>query len=205
MRRTLIALAVAAIVASIAAPPVAAKKAATTFYLHGKGPVQEAYMNEMWIDSIWMTMDTTEPSSPAPSSMFVTNYLNGPNTDCDGNGLLPVWKGTYSGSFKGDVKLTLHTIATPATSMVVSLYPDPTGTCTSNLPTGTSEAPQPVAQAEVEVAPGHAETVVEFKKLKFKAIGGLALQLHMPPQTPGQVRVLFDSPEFASSLQLLPK
>lgn len=203
-KRILMLAGLAVLVASLATPAVAAKTKATTFYLHGKGPVQEAYMNETWLDSIWMTMDGTEPTKPDPSSMFVTNYFTGPNTDCDGNGLLPVWKGNFVANFKGSAKLTLHTVATPATKMVVSLYRDPTGTCTSNLPTGSSTAPKPVAQAEVEVAPGPSATEVVFKNLKFKSLAGLALQLHIPSSSPGQVRVLFDSASFPSNLQLLP-
>lgn len=207
MRKLLLFLAgLAVLVSSLAAPAIAGKTKATTLFLHGKGPVQEAYINEMWLDSIFMTMDATEPTKPEPSSIFVTNYFRGPNTDCDGNGLLPVWKGDFAANFKGDAKITLHTVATPATTMVVSLYADPTGTCTSNLPTGSSEAPKPVAQTEVEVAPGPAATEIVFKKLKFKSVASLGLQLHIPTQTtPGQIRVLFDSADYPSSLQLLPK
>jgi hypothetical protein len=197
---------------SLAVPAVAAKKkTTTTLYLHGKGPVkpvQEAYINESWIDSIWMTMDDVEPTAAEPSSIFVTNYMRGPNTDCDGNGLLPVWKGAYSGKFKGDVTVTLHTIATPVAPMVASLYADPTGTCSSagTPATPATEAPKPVAQTEVEVAPGPGVTEITFKKVKFQAIGSLLLQLHMPNlETPGQVRILFDSPEFPSNVTLTSK
>jgi len=198
--------ALAVLVSALAAPALAGKKKTTTLFLHGSGPVQEAYIQEMWLDSIFMTMDGTEPTKPDPSSIFVTNYFRGPNTDCDGNGLLPVWKGEYSGKFKGTVKVTLHTVATPATPLVLSLYPDPTGTCTSTPPIGDSQAPKPVAQQEIEVAPGPAVTEVTFKKVKFKAVGSLALQLHIPTlSSPGQVRVLFDSADFPSNVQLQAK
>lgn len=205
MRKLALALAaMTVLVSALGAPAVAAKKT-TTFYLHGRGPVQEAYLNESWLDSVWMTMDGSEPTDSEFSSTFVTNYFRGPNTDCDGNGLLPVWKGDFSGSFKGSAKVTLYTAATPAVTMVASLYKDPTGTCTSNIPGSESEAPKPVAQTEVQVAPGNATTEIVFKKVKFKAIAGLALQLHVPTQTtPGQVRVFFDSADFPSSLQLIP-
>lgn len=204
MRKLLIALSSAALVVSTAAAPAVAAKKATTLYLHGRGPATEAYINETWIDSNWMSMDTTEPSNPYPSSMNVTNYVTGPNTDCNGNGLLPVWKGNYVANFKGTVKVTLNTVATPNAQMTVSLYPDPTGQCTSNLPTGASEAPPPAATSLVDVAPGQAETVVEFKNIKFKAVGSLALQLSMPGDA-AQIRILFDSPDFASNVSLSPK
>ena len=206
MRKLILSIAILAVaVSSLGAPALAAKTKATTLYLHGKAPVQEAYINEMWLDSIWMTMDATEPTKADPSSMNVTNYVGGPNTDCDGNGLLPVWKGDFAAKFKGDAKVTLHTVATPAATMIASLYADPTGTCAGNAATGPAEAPQPVGQVEVEVAPGPAATEIVFKKLNFKSLGSLALQLHIPNASPGQVRVLFDSATYPSNVQLLPK
>ncbi|MGH2807464.1 MAG: hypothetical protein ACRDKT_09320 [Actinomycetota bacterium] len=201
-----VVLAVGLVFATVSAP-AGAKKKDTIFYLHGKDtPVGEAHLPETWIDGAWMTMDGKKPGAGAPSSMFVTNYLRGPNTDCDGNGLLPVWKGDYSGTFKGDVKIHLHTVATPAVQMTVSLYRDPTGTCTATPPVGDSQAPKPVATDLVDVAPGHAETVVTFKKVKFTAMSGLLLQLSIPTMTtPGQVRILFDSADLASTVHLEPR
>ena len=211
MKKLLMLGVVAGLLASSLAAPATAAKKTTTFYLHGKGPakpVQEAYINENWIDSIWMGMDATEPTAAEPSSIFVTNYFRGPNTDCDGNGLIPVWKGEYSGKFKGDVTVTLHTVATPVAPLVASLYPDPTGTCSSagTPATAASEAPKPAAQTEVEVAPGPGVTEITFKNVKFKAVASLALQLHIPTQTtPGQVRVLFDSVDYPSNVTLTGK
>ena len=58
MRKLVLSLAaLTVLVSALAAPALAAKKT-TTFYLHGRGPVQEAYINEAWLDSIWMTMDS---------------------------------------------------------------------------------------------------------------------------------------------------
>jgi hypothetical protein len=211
MKKLLMLGVIAGLLASSLAGSALAAKKTTTLFLHGKGPVkpvQEAYINENWLDSMWMTMDATEPTSAEPSSIFVTNYFRGPNTDCDGNGLLPIWKGTYAGKFKGDVKVTLHTIATPVAPMVVSLYADPSGTCavSGNPAIPDQEAPKPVAQTQVDVAPGPGETVVTFKKVKFQAIGSLGLQLHIPTATtPGQVRVLFDSAQFPSNVSLISK
>jgi hypothetical protein len=212
MKKLLMLGVIAGLLASSLAVPVSAAPKTTTLFLHGKGPVkpvQEAYINENWLDDIYMGMDATEPTAAEPSSIFVTNYVRGPNTDCDGNGLLPVWLGDYAGKFKGDVTVTLHTIATPVAPMVVSLYADPTGTCASAGTPGVTEpteAPKPVAQAEIEVAPGPGVTEITFKKVKFKAFASLALQLHIPTlTTPGQVRVLFDSPQFPSSVSLISK
>ena len=193
------------LVSSLGTAAVAGKTAApSTYFLHGRGPVAEAYINETWVDSLYMEMDTEEPTAAEPSSMFVTNYMRGPNTDCDGNGLLPVWKGDFVGKHKGNVTVTLHTVATPATELVISLYADATGTCSSAGTPGVSEpteAPKPVAQETVAVTPGPGVTEVTFKNVKFKALSNALLQLHIPNlSTPGQVRVLFDSTEFPSSV-----
>jgi len=175
----------------------------TTYFLHGRGPVAESYINETWLDDAYMSMDTTEPTAAEPSSIFVTNYMRGPNTDCDGNGLLPVWRGDYVGKFKGTVTVTLHTIATPATDLVVSLYADGTGTCSSAGTPGVTEpteAPKPVATATVTPAT-NGVTEVTFKKVKFKALSNALLQLNVPNlSSPGQVRVLFDSAAYPSGV-----
>src|SRR5688500_10510835 len=115
MKKTFLLIAAGALAVGALVGPAAAKKAkpqAVSFVLHGTQPAGEAQMDETWLNSNWMTMDTTEPTAAEPKSMFVTNYMRGPNTDCDGNGLLPVWRGTMTGKVKGDVTLTLHTIAT---------------------------------------------------------------------------------------------
>jgi hypothetical protein len=199
-------LVAASFVAAAAAPSMAAKKT-TTFYLHGRGPVTEAYANETWLDNNFMSMDTTEPSNAYPSSTFVTNYYRGPNTDCDGNGLLlAVWRGQYSGKFKGDIKVLLHTVTTPAVTMTVSIYADPTGTCSSAPPIGNSQAPKPIATSTIDVAPGHAETAITFKNVKTSFAASFGLQLSIPSETtPGQTRILFDSTDFASTVALVAK
>lgn len=198
-----IALVSGLLAASLGGQATAAKKS-TSYFLHGRGPVAEAYINETWIDSNYMSMDTTEPTAAEPTSVFVTNYMRGPNTDCDGNGLLPVWKGDYAGKFKGTVTVTLHTIATPATPLVVSLYADGTGTCSSAGTPGVSEpseAPKPVATATVMPPSGSGVTEVVFKKVKFKALSNALLQLNIPTlTTPGQIRVLFDSAQYPSAV-----
>lgn len=193
------------LVASLGGAAAAGKKAKpSTFFLHGRGPVAEAYLYETWLDDLYMEMNTDEPTAAEPSSIFVTNYMRGPNTDCDGNGLLPVWKGDFVGKHKGNVTVSLHTVATPATELVVSLYADATGTCSTDGTPGVSEpveAPKPVAQETVAVTPGPGLTEVTFKNVKFKAVSNALLQLHIPTlSTPGQIRVLFDSTEFPSSV-----
>ena len=207
MKRALVLLALTGLIAgSVAAPAQAkakAKPVKTTLYFHGTQPVGEAQLDEMWLNSNWMKMDSTEPAAGQPKSMFVTNYMRGPNTNCNGNGLLPLWRGDITGTVKGDVKVTLNTIATPAVELVASLYPDATGACRTegNPVLPASEAPDPVAQVTVTPAPGPGVTEIVFKKVNFKATANMIVQFHVPNlSTPGQVRILYDSADYASNI-----
>ena len=205
MKRALVLLALTGLIAgSVAAPAQAkAKPVKTTLYFHGTQPVGEAQLDEMWLNSNWMRMDSAEPAAGQPKSMFVTNYMRGPNTNCNGNGLLPLWRGDITGTVRGNVNVTLNTIATPAVELVASLYPDATGACRTegNPALPASEAPDPVAQVTVTPAPGPGVTEIVFKKVNFKATANMIVQFHVPNlSTPGQVRILYDSADYASNI-----
>jgi hypothetical protein len=199
MKRLAALLAVTCVAAAFVAPADAAKKKKAktfkhTIYLHGTQQAGEAEIPDAWLSDLWMNMDAEKPGSGAPKSMFVTNYVGGPNTNCSGNGLLPVWQGAMKGTVKGNVTLELHTVASPAASLEARLYPDASGGCNE------SAAP-PAASAIVEVAPGQSVTKVTFKKVNFKVLSRMVLQLNMAgAPTPGQVRVLYDSDTAASSV-----
>lgn len=205
MRKTIVvALALGLIASAFAyAPAQAGKKKAvkTTLYLHGTQQVGEAELPDTWLNSLWFPMDTTEPSGELPKSMFVTNYVAGPNTACSGNGLLPTWKGTFAGTVKGDMTVTLHTVATPATKLKVELFPDGSGGCDSDL--GSTGYAPPAASASVDVAPGPATTEVKFEDVNFRAGAWLVLMLSIDGAPhPGQVRVLYDAPGYDSKIEM---
>lgn len=201
MKKSLIVALALSLVAGALAMPAAAKKkkkkakaVATTLYFHGNQPAGEAELTETWLDGLLHKMDTTEPEGTA-KSQFVTNYVGGPNTNCSGNGLLPVWKGDLVGTVKGDVTVELHTMATPAATLVASLYPDASGGC--------NESAQPfAAETEVAVAPGQSVTEIVFEDVSFQSFGSLAIQFHMAPTSPAQVRIFYDGADAASSLTL---
>lgn len=193
-------LAAALIAAPVAAKPTA-KSVTQTFYLHGVTPIGEADIPETSVNSNWYKMDTTAPESGPPKSMFVTNYVAGPNGMCSGNGLLPVWRGTMSGKFKGDITVTLNTVGAPLSTMVIDLFADASGGCNSSA-TGAMDYIDPIATETVVVAPGPAVTEVTFKGVRAEAVGGLVLQLRTPGADTSQIRVLFDSADYASSISL---
>src|ERR671915_2178376 len=105
-----VALVAAALIPSIAqaAKP---KPVKTTLYFHGATPLGESESFPGVADA-YLPMDAKEPTGAEPKSKGITNYLAGPNYNCAGNHLFPVWTGPVAGSIKGDVKVTLHTIGT---------------------------------------------------------------------------------------------
>ena len=83
MKRFLVLfLALGLVVGSIATADAKkkAKPVATTLYLHGTSDAGEAEMADNVAGGLFMMMDTTKPDAATPKSMFVTNYIGGPNT-----------------------------------------------------------------------------------------------------------------------------
>jgi hypothetical protein len=200
MKKIAALLAVACVAASFIGPAEAAKKKKVksfkhTLYLHGTHPAGEAEIPDTWLNSLWMKMDATKPAGAEPKSTQVTNYAGGPNTNCSGNGLLPVWQAAMKGTIKGTVTLELNTVAGPASTLVAGLYADANGGCNET-------AMAPAAVTQVEVAPGQAVTKITFKKVNIKVLSRLVLQLHAPNLTASQTRIFYDSTDMASSLTL---
>lgn len=189
-----------------------AKPVATKLFLHGETPLGETSGIPVASD-VYNTMDPTEPAGAEPKSEFITNYLGGPNTMCAGNNLFPVWSGKVSGTIKGDMKLTLHTVGTPG-PIEVRVWPDVLSSmCNSENPVSSSTAyPDPAGSVEVELPPGHGTVEAVIKGVNFKAIGTMIVQVSPVvavdlPSPGGSVlnpfvsRILYDTADFASTLE----
>ncbi|HYO61951.1 MAG TPA: hypothetical protein VEU29_08650 [Actinomycetota bacterium] len=204
MRKSLVLTLTAGLVAtSLAVPAVAAKKAKpvkTTLYLHGSAPIGEADNFAIVAPGTYMTMDATEPSGAEPKSKQLTNYVGGPNTQCTGNDLFPVWVGDLTGTVTGDMKVTFHTIASGG-SVDVQVWPDVASQLCNNDLTGAAAYPEPAGTVRVDLpqGPGNVEAVIEG--VKFKAGSKLMLQLTPVVESPFFGRVLYDSTAFVSSIE----
>jgi hypothetical protein len=164
-----------------------------TLHLHGGEEVGEV---EVEPGGAFRTMDRNAPDSDEPKSVFVTNYVVGPNTDCDGNGLLPTWQDfRLRGDVAGDVTVSIPAIGLPASQVVVSLYNTGGGTCSFMETT----APRPVAQATVTAPVGPGDLEVVFEDADFQ-LRGLILMLHVPNRAPGQTRVFYDSADMDATI-----
>jgi hypothetical protein len=204
----MVALSVALVTGSMFAPAQGKKKkkpVATSLFLHGQEQIGETELEDTWINGNWMTMDETEGEGPQ-KSRFVTNYILGPNTQCSGNSLYPVWKGALSGTVVGDVTVTLHTVATPAAKLAIQLYPDGAGGCDSAV---SMDFVPPATETVVDVPPGPGVVEAVLPNTSFEVVGSLVLQVYIADQgtSPAQVRLFYDSKDSASgvSLSLVPK
>jgi hypothetical protein len=217
MKRSLIAALVAGLVFSglSAAEAKKAKPVATSLYLHGATPIVGENDSFSLVNEAFLPMDKNEPTAAEPRSRWITNYLAGPNSQCAGNNLFPVWSGALAGTIKGDVKLTFNTIGTPG-DVVVRIWPD-VGQGSSLCDTENPAAPadsylDPAGEVVVSLPPGPGTVEAVMKNVNFKALGSVVIQISpvvavdLPSPggavlTPMFSRVLYDTPDFASVLE----
>jgi hypothetical protein len=208
-RVVVVALVLSLTVASFAASTAAAAKkkkkkaapVATTLYLHGTETFgeQESYT---LVSDAYLPMDTKKASGSSTKSKQLTNYVLGPNTDCAGITLFPVWTGPLVGRVVGDVKVTFHTISTPGASVDVRIWPDVNSLLCNQETLGVADYPDPAGSATVELPPGPGEVVAEIKGVDFKATSNLMLQITPMIDVPFFGRVLYDSDSAPSKIEL---
>lgn len=201
MKRSLVLIMCLGLIAGsvVSAQAGAKKPQKVEFFLHGTEAVGEVDLaNNFGVG--YNKMDGTAPTDPTPKSITGLTWVGDPQmwNDCAGMYTLPNWTGLVSGQIKGDMTLTLHTIAGPR-QLEVEIWPDiGTQTCASNdLAEGTY--PEPAAMAVVDVPPGQGVLEVVFEDVNFKAFGSLLVQV--TPVGPAAARILYDSADYPSSLQ----
>lgn len=203
MRKSLVlAVAVGVLAGALVGPAMAAKKpkpVATTLYFHGSEAIGETESFSI-VAPGYLPMDSTAPDSSEPKSKQLTNYTVGPNTQCAGNELFPVWLGDLTGTVVGDVKVTFHHVSTP-TEVDVRIWPDVAGQLCTNETLGVHDYPEPVGEIRVTLAPGPGSTEAVMEGLKFKASSKLMVQLTPVIDAPSFGRVLYDAEGFDSKIQ----
>lgn len=95
-----------------------AKPVATTLFMEGESQFGE---EDQIANGTYLKLQPTEGSGE--KSMMIPNYTGGPNTNCAGNSLMPVFVGNVAGRITGDMKVTLHALSSPAT-VEVRVWPD---------------------------------------------------------------------------------
>lgn len=218
MNKLFAGLAASAVVMSCLVTPAVAKRAAkpvaTKLFLHSATVVGENDSFSLYNEA-FLPMDKAEPSGSEPKSRWITNYLAGPNTQCAGNNLFPVWSGALTGQIKGDVKLTLNTVGTPG-DVVVRIWPDVgagASLCDSDNPASpSSNYVDPAGEVVVSLPPGAGTVEAVMKGVNFKAVGSVVIQISPVVQVdipspggsvlnPFMSRILYDTADFASVLE----
>jgi hypothetical protein len=124
LNRLIVAGLIAGLVAGSAAVPAQAgkkkkaKPVATTLFMDGTSNYGE---EDQTANSVYLKLAATEGTGE--KSMGIPNYAGGPNTNCAGNSLMPVFVGQLSGRVTGDMKVSFTAMSTPA-QVEIRVWPD---------------------------------------------------------------------------------
>ena len=177
------------------------KPVTVTHYLHGTQDLGE--LQSPLGTGEYATMNSTAPTGGSARSAGVTNYVGGPNTECAGNTLFPVWVGNVNGTPTGDATVELFLQTAGSGSFEVRLFAD------VNEQLCNESYPGALASETVAFTTGQTSAKVAFKKLnpKGKPIHSLMLQVTPVLGAPYLARVQYDATTAASkfTFSCLPK
>lgn len=173
-----------------------------TMYMHGEG---DRYVDETSYELAGppKTMDREEPTESDFDSMQLLNYAAGPNPNCAGNSLFPVWTGFLGeGTMVGEATVTLHVMGSTGGDVTVNVWADVTGqACNDDFPTpdATADVTLPQGDGNVEVTLPTDGLDPDFSimvQVQPAASGPLSFN----PTT--QARVLYDGADVQTSIAL---
>ena len=193
----LVSLTGGALNASAAPKP---KPVKMTYFLHGTQDIGEVDAQT----GDYPVMDAKAPTGTSPRSYGATNYVGGPNTECAGNKLFPVWLGAVDGAPVGDAVVDLFLETHGAGSLDVRLYAD------VDAQACNAEHPTPIGSQVVTLKDGQTKATVTLKNInrKAKTFGSLMLQVTPSLSAPPFIaRVQYDATTTASKIAFtcLPK
>lgn len=170
-KKLLVTALVAGLLTANMAAPVEAKKkkvkpVATTLYMEGESNFGE---EDQIANGTYLKLQTAEGSGE--KSAGVPNYTGGPNVNCAGNSLIPVFVGSLAGRVTGDMKVTFDASATPAAKVEVRVWPDVAAQACNE----SYIEPAGAAIVDLPAGSGTVEAVIEG--LEFEAVAGLMIQV----------------------------
>ncbi|MGH9198429.1 MAG: hypothetical protein ACRD1T_22185 [Acidimicrobiia bacterium] len=173
MRKALAAILVLGLLAgALSAPAVAKKKkkkppepVATTLFMEGTSNFGE---EDQIGNGTYLTLVAEEGSGE--KSQGIPNYVGGPNTNCAGNSLFPVFVGTVSGQVVGDMKVTFNAISQGG-KVEVRIWPD------INAQACNDAYIPPAASVVVDLPAGEGTVEATIPGVDFEASSLMMIQL----------------------------
>ncbi len=142
------------------------KPVATTLFLDGESEYGE---EDQLANATYLKL--SPQAGGGEKSMSLPSYSIGPNNQCAGNRLYPVFVGGATGTIKGDVKVSFLAQSTPGGKVDVRIWPD-VGAQACN-----DEYIEPAGSVQVDLptSKGVVEAVIE--DVNFRAVTGVMVQL----------------------------
>ncbi len=113
-------------------------------FFHGDDELQLVDENAYAGDSSGvLVMDRVAPTDNSYETKAITNYAQGPNARCAGNGLLPVWAGFMHGTIEGFAEVQFDVLGGTGGEVVVDVFTDVSGQACN------ADYPEPVGSVKV--------------------------------------------------------
>ena len=165
-------------------PPAGPAAVPTVLYMDGTTQMGEQETANVPVVRPASYLKLTAAAGSAEKSHGVPSYSLGPNNNCSGNYLFPVFVGPTAGTIKGDVKVTFVAESTPGGKVEVRIWPDQSGQlCNADYvePAGKVVVDLPTSKGPVEaVIPGVDITAVGTIMIQITGVAGAV----GPPPTP---------------------
>jgi hypothetical protein len=161
----------------------------TTLYMDGTAPTGEAE------GLAYLQLVSEAPA--AEKSMQLVNYVGGPNTNCAGNALFPVFVGSLSGTVTGPITVRFDAAST-AGAVDVRVWPDVSQQrCAPDYPT-------PARQATVTLPTGEGVVDAVLSGADFDAGSQLMIQITPVISTPFVGRMFYGTADAQVEFDCIP-
>lgn len=188
--------------------PATAKKAPkqkpvkTILYLEGTMDVGDAEQDP--VSGVFLQLSPDKPDGVTPKSKALYSYAVGPNPDCAGNSLFPVFIARdFAGTVVGPVKFTINTVSSPGASVDLRIWPDIASQMCDSETTGAMDYVEPGASVVAPLPPGPGVVEVKTPNAKFEAQALLMFQITPILVPPFMARVLYDAETYDSRIEFM--
>lgn len=201
-RMIAVALAAGLVAGALAMPAEAAKKKKkkapkpipTELFLEGASTIGE---QDQTVDGTYLKL--VPEAGSGEKSHGVPNYVGGPNTQCAGNGLVPVFVGSVAGTITGDMTVTFDAMSSPAAQVEVRVWPDLAAqACNESYI-------EPAGAVVVDLPAGSGTVEAKIEGLDFEAASGMMIQVTpvaAPP--PSYARVFYGTDASKVTFECIP-